>query len=159
MRCLHSCQHGDGKDKGMEGMFVKQITATASRWMEKGGKKKRKWGIGNCWRCGMWPLTSAKEEILLSLGTQLAGKGCPFFLKGSTLGPSHNNFPDILKPCNPESSATQSSPYELGSCAAFRWAGLGLVKGLCLVLSRVPGRKETGCEGLRTSTHRGTGPS
>lgn len=71
----------------------------------------------------MWPLTSAKEEILLSLGTQLAGKGCPFFLKGSTLGPSHNNFPDILKPCNPELSP------RAGELCSIPMSGAGAGKG------------------------------
>lgn len=53
--------------------------------------------------------------ILLSLGAQLAGKGCPFFVKGSsgTLGPSHNNFSDLLKLCNPELSPQAGELYSI----------------------------------------------
>ena len=55
----------------------------------------------------MWPLTSAKEEILLSLGTQLAGKGCPFFLKGSTLEKEGTAFPCQLGKAVPSFSRGQ----------------------------------------------------
>ena len=40
MKCLYNCQHGDGKDKGMEEMFVKQILQLLAVGWKRREKRK-----------------------------------------------------------------------------------------------------------------------
>ena len=40
MKCLYNCQHRDGKDKGMEEMFVKQILQLLAVGWKRREKRK-----------------------------------------------------------------------------------------------------------------------